>query len=175
MKIPPPDPIINAINEGIRRSINVVIKNECYQATIILIFAGIDAMAHLNRPASNHYNDADDFKEWVQKYLDLGGRTPITPDEWWAARNAIFHTYGAYSKLHERSGVRVIGWLVSQKEKVRFDPNTHPEVVFINIPSFKDAFFKGMETFLMRGFADPDQRDLLEERINELTMVFQDK
>ena len=175
MKTPPPDPILNAINDGIRRSINVVIENQCFGATIILIFAAIDAMSHINRPPGEKYNDSDDFKIWVGKYFHVFGQTKVTRDEWWAARNAILHTYGAYSKLHEQPGIRQIGWITNSKAHILYEPSVAPQLVMVDILAMRDAFFKGMDSFLIEVFADPTRKELMEQRINELIMTFPGK
>jgi hypothetical protein len=166
------DPIINAINDGIRRSINVVMENKCYSAAVILIFAGIDAMSNIDRPENQDYNTASDFKNWVEKYFHVFGQIKITPDEWWAARNAIMHTYGAYSMYHARPGIRVLGWMVGSDPHIRFDGTKAANVAFVDIPAMRDAFFKGIEQFLIEGFADPSRKALFEKRLNELVMTF---
>jgi hypothetical protein len=56
--------------------------NKCYPAAVILIFAGIDTMANVARPANQDYSIPQDFKNWVEKYFLLTGQTKITPDEW---------------------------------------------------------------------------------------------
>ncbi len=168
------DPINNAINNGIRRSIELVCENQCYGAAVILIFAGIDAMSHINRPENKDYNDGEDFKIWVSNFFHIYGDTRITPDEWWAARNAIVHTYGAFSKLHEK-GIRVLMWMVGPDPNIRYDYNKEPHHVIVDILAMKDAFFKGMERFLIEGFADPTKKNLFEKRINELVITFPDQ
>jgi hypothetical protein len=56
---------------------------------VILIFAGIDAMAHMNRPPTEKYNDSTDFKNWVQMYFHVFGQTTVTPEEWWAVETPL--------------------------------------------------------------------------------------
>ncbi len=41
MDLPSRDPLINAINNGIRRAIDVAIDNRCFGAAVILIFATV--------------------------------------------------------------------------------------------------------------------------------------
>jgi len=161
------DPVINGINE-IRKSIEVVIDNECYGAAIILIFAGIDAMSHISRPDTEDYNDSKDFKNWVEKYFHIHGETHITSEEWWAARNAIVHTYGAYSKLHTKKDVRVLLWMVDGKPHIMYKPKVSEKYVSVDIPEMKRAFFKGMQNFLVEGFKDPTRKELMESRLREI-------
>lgn len=167
------DPIINAINNGIRHSINTVLDNKCYGAAVILLFAGMDAMANLNRPAGTNENTSNDFKDWVAKYFYVHGQTKITPDEWWAARNAIIHTYGAIARQHRQDpNVRLLGWMVGSTPHIRFDGTKAPNVAFVDILAMRDAFFSGMDRFLIEGFADQDRKQLLEQRISDLVMEF---
>jgi len=169
------DPIYNAINEGIRCDIEIVVSQGAYRAALILIFSGIDTMAHINRPPDKQFNDSNDFKNWVDRYFHVHGQTRVTPDEWWAARNAVIHTYGVSSKLHERSDVRMIGYLVNSKPSVQYFEDRAPMHIFVDILAMKESFFRGIENFLMEGFSDPDKKELLEERINKLLLTFPGK
>lgn len=164
------DPVQNAINDGIRRSINVTIDQQCWGAAVVLIFAGIDAMANLARPVEKEFNDAEDFKEWVKRYLILKGQTQITPDEWWVARNAITHTFGAYAKGHKKNGIRLLGWMDHAVPPVIYKHNKQ-DLILVSIKGLRDAFFKGIETFLMEGFAKEKQKKLLEERLEQLCLT----
>ncbi|HEY5124999.1 MAG TPA: hypothetical protein VIK14_14800 [Ignavibacteria bacterium] len=165
------DPINNAINEGIRRSININLDNKCFGAAIILIFAGIDAMSCLNREEEKDYNDSIDFKIWVEKYFHVFGQTKITPEEWWAARNAIIHTYGAYSKLHNEQDVRVLSWMVKALPNIIYNPKIDKDLVLVDILAMRDAFFTGMENFLIESFADSTRKQIMEDRISKLIMT----
>src|SRR5579862_4676042 len=108
------DGYINAVQNGMKRDIDIAIENDCLRAAIILIFAAMDAMGHIGRPAGKVYNEPSDFYAWVDKYFDLGTTTKITPQEWYAARTAIIHTYGTYARAHgtDRASpqIRVLGF-----------------------------------------------------------------
>jgi hypothetical protein len=160
------DPIINAINNGIRRAIDVVIANECFAAAVVLIFAGIDAMANLNRPDASDFSAPEDFRRWVATYFCLEGETQVTPEEWWAARNAVVHTFGAYSKAHRTPGVRVLGWMVGSRPYVRHNPRVEPDLVLVDILGMREAFFAGINRFLIEAFAA--RPAIMEQRIGDL-------
>jgi hypothetical protein len=163
------DPIHNTINENIRRSITVAIDNECFPAAVILIFAGIDAMAHLGRPEGKLVGGADDFKNWVDRYFVIRApTTTITPEEWWEARNAIIHTYGTYSRAHRVTGGRVLTWQVEGRPRVRYNPAVSTDMAIVDILLMRDTFFEGLERFLIEGFASAARRPLLEARLNEM-------
>jgi hypothetical protein len=55
------DPIINAIQNGIKDDIEFNQKAERFRATLLLIYAAIDAMAFLNMPASQSDVTRKDF------------------------------------------------------------------------------------------------------------------
>ena len=128
-----------------------------------------------NRSADDKYNDSEDFKKWVERYFHIHGDTEVTSVEWWAARNAIIHTYGAYSRLHDTPGVRVIGWMVHPKYRVKYNPRINQQLVLVDILAMRDAFFEGMDNFLIQGFSDPARKHLMEKRVNELTMTFEEE
>lgn len=165
------DPIINAINNGIRRGVDVAIETECFGAAVILLFAGIDAMGNLNRPETRDFSDSEDFKEWVRTYFHLEGETRITPDEWWAARNAIVHTFGGYSRAHQTPGIRRLGWMVGARPYVKYNPRVDSGYVLADILGMREAFFSGMERFLIESFANDSRRPIIERRINEMVVV----
>ena len=102
------DPIYNAIYNGIRCEIDITIEKDCGRSALILIYSGIDAMAYLARPISQDYNEPQDFKDWVTSYLHIKGSVKITPDEWWAARCGIVHTYTPFSRKHKDGNVRIL-------------------------------------------------------------------
>ena len=164
------DPIYNAIYSGIRRDIDIAIKNNCRRSAIILIYAGIDAMAYLARPISQEYNTSQDFKDWVTSYLHIEGKTIITPDEWWAARNGIIHTYTPFSKTHEDSNIRVLQYITHFPFPIAYDAIDNPKMVLVNILSMRDAFFTGIDKFLMDSFSNPSKKQLIEERLAELLL-----
>ncbi len=167
------DPIYNSINQQILRSINVCLENECFSASVILIFAGIDAMSNMNRPKEKKYSNGDDFKVWVDKYFHLYGETKITSEEWWAARNAIMHTFGAYSKLHKKQNIRILGWMVNSLPHIRFNPKISDKLVIVDIPAMRDAFSKGVQNFLIEVFADKIRQTYMEGRLKELIIKFE--
>lgn len=175
MKYISSDPVNNAINDGMLRDINICIENECFRAAVILIFAGIDAMSYMNRPEGNQYNDSKDFKNWVSKYFHVFGQTKITSEEWWAARNAIVHSYGAYSKLHKKKDVRVLGWMVNSDPHIRHNPNISDQLILVDILAMRDAFTKAVQNFLIDSFSDPIRIQYMEVRLNELIIKYPDK
>jgi hypothetical protein len=164
------DPITNAINNGIRHSIDINIENKCYRSAIILIYSGIDAMAYLARPISQEYNTPQDFKDWVTSYLHIEGKTIITPDEWWAARNGIVHTYTPFSQKHKDSNIRVLQYFTHLPFPIAYDAIDNPKMVLVDILSIRDAFFTGIDKFLIDSYSSPSKKQLIEARLAELLL-----
>lgn len=163
------DPIYNAINNGIRRDINVAIENKCYRSTIILIYCGIDAMAYLSRPKTHEYSKPQDFKNWVEKYFHVEGETKITPDEWWVARNGWVHAYTIFS--NKNRSTRSLAYMVEGYPYVRYNPKVTPALVMVDIPGMRDMFFTGIDKFLSDSLSNPSKKQLIEERLHELCLV----
>jgi hypothetical protein len=63
------NPVINAIEKGIKGDIEVVLANDCLRAAPILIYAGMDAMAFLSMPVGQKKVQREDFISWAAKYI----------------------------------------------------------------------------------------------------------
>lgn len=69
MKQPRQESISNVIHEGIKRGIEVLLERKCYGSAVILIYAGMDAMAYLCIPPNQQDVTPDDFIAWAEKYI----------------------------------------------------------------------------------------------------------
>jgi hypothetical protein len=165
------DPIAAGVygEHGLRASINTVLASGHIGAAIILIFASIDAMANLDRPASQEFSCPNDFLKWVAHYFNVDGETQISAEEWLAARNAVVHTYGAYSRRHKKPGVRVLLWMTDAFPHVLYS-DKQPDYVLVDVLAMRDALFAGIDRFLIEAFGDSSRRNLMEERLKELIL-----
>jgi hypothetical protein len=165
------DPIAAGVygEHGLRASINSVLETGHVGAAIILIFASIDAMANLDRPASQKFSCSEDFLRWVARYFNVEGETQISAEEWYAARNAIVHTYGIYSRRHKKPGVRVLLWMTDSFPHVLYS-DKQPDLVLVDVLAMRDALFAGIDRFLIDAFADASHRSIMEERLQELIL-----
>jgi len=165
------DPIIRAIYKELKEPINLLIKQKYYRASIILIFSAMDALANLARPNDADMNTPQDFKLWVSRYLRISGTdAKITPEDWWSARNAYIHTHSPFSRDTEsnKAGYVIFAW---GNVPVWHNPK-NPEMVVVNIPTFRDAFFQGIDNFVIEAFAsaNEERRKVLEERLNKMSV-----
>ena len=125
-------------------------------------------MSYLARPISHEYNTPQDFKDWVTTYLHIKGDIKITPDEWWAARNGIVHTYTPLSKKHNDSNIRILQYFAGGCLHTAYNASINPRLVLVNIHSIRDAFFAGIDKFLIDSFSNDNKKQLIGERLSEL-------
>ncbi|MHB1001290.1 MAG: hypothetical protein ACYC27_18760 [Armatimonadota bacterium] len=171
MSIDERDPIHNVIygKHGIKAGIRLMYENQFIGQALILIFAGIDAMANIARPEGEDENKPSDFKAWTAKYIHIKeGNIEVTSDDLWSARNAIMHTYGVYSRDTRSNKAKIIGWIDRHPSSVSYNPDIHPDFMVVSIDALIKEFFKGVDQFLIDIMKDEKTRKLSEERLNEL-------
>ena len=160
------DPIENVINNGIKRDINIALDNKCYRAAVILIYAGIDAMAYLNLEEEKNEVTKIDFISWADNYIKMEGETEVGGIELYSARCSILHTYGAHSSLTRKGKSRVIGYMNESVPIVRYRPDVDKDLVLISVPALRDAFFQGIDDFIAEVLENQRKEKLFEERMN---------
>ncbi len=166
------DPIVNAIFNGIKRDIEVALANERYRAAIILIYAGMDAMAFLDMTAGQDEVARDDYIRWADRYIRFPCKEQLTGADLYGARCSMLHAYGAVSRLSRAGKCRMIGYLDKSVPEVRYDPSVSTELVLVSIPALKDAFFNGINAFLVDAIADKAKAPIVEERLETFVQIF---
>jgi hypothetical protein len=161
------DPIVNVIHNGLKESINIVIQNRCYHAAIILILSGIDTMAYLNMPDKQENVERNDFVKWVEKYIKFPCEEQLTGLDLYGARCAMLHTLGVRSRLSKKGKCRIIAYKNRGVPEIQFNPTISKEMVVVSIEGLRDAFFKGINTFLIDIFKDKYKAPIAEERLKE--------
>jgi hypothetical protein len=79
---------------------------------LIVMYAGIDGMAWLARPAGVAHKPGQHFKDYVEKFV-LRPTDEVTPSDLWAARCAILHTQTPESDLSRTGNAREIWYRLS--------------------------------------------------------------
>lgn len=92
----------NIINEGVLRGISVALDNKCYGSSVVLIYAGIDAMAFLSMPDKQEDVTRKDFVDWVDAFLKFNSANEVSGLELYGARCGMVHNYGVFSRLSSR-------------------------------------------------------------------------
>lgn len=162
------DPIINVVNNGIKRGIRVAIENECFGAAVILIYSGIDAMAFLGMPESQMDVTREDFIKWSERYIHFSCKEQLTGLDLYGARCSMLHNYSVFSRLSREGKCRTIGYMNKSTPEVRYNPAVDSSLVLVSVPALAEAFFRGMDQFLIDLFSDSSRKRITEERFSYL-------
>jgi hypothetical protein len=164
------DPITNSIYDGIKRGIKVSLENHCYGSAVKLILSGMDTMAYLNMPATQQDVEKKDFIIWVERYIRFPCKEHLTGLDLYGARCAMLHTYGVRSKLSKEGKCRMVGYMNKGIPEIRTKPNS--DLVMVSITALADAFFKGIDEFLIDLFSNKEKAAIAEERLKELIQEY---
>lgn len=163
--------IENIINNGIKGDIEFVYSNGRIRATLVLIYAGIDAMATLNMANNQEEVRRKDFIDWVDKYLHIPGDIQLTGVDFYGARCALLHSYGVQSRLSSQGVAREIDyWDSPLLPAITITPRAKP-LLFVNISALKKAFFDGIDTFLVSALSDETKGELIQARMKKFLLV----
>lgn len=162
------DPVINAINNGIRRGIEVAIANGCQGSAVILIYSGMNSMAFLAMPKEQTDVIGKDFIDWADRYIRFPCKDQLTGGDLYGARCAMVHTYSVYSRMSRDGKARVIVYMDKSVPEVRYNPDVNKQLVLVSVPALAEAFFKGIDRFLVDAFSDKAHAPIIEERMNKL-------
>lgn len=165
---PSKDAVINAINNGIRRGIQVAIDNGCLGSAIILIFSGMDAMAFLGMPEGQEDVSRADFISWANRYVRFPCREQLSGADMYGARCGMLHNYSAYSRMTRNGECRIVGYMDKSVPEVRYNSGVSKELVLVSVPALAEAFFRGVDQFLIDLFSDGGRAQLGEERLRKL-------
>lgn len=165
------DPIINAVHSGIKRGVRVALENDCLGSAVILILCGVDAMAYLDMPASQDDVTRGDFVRWAERYIKFPCKEQLTGLDLYGARCAMLHNYGIASDLSRKGKCRQVGYMDKSVPEVGFDPNVSKDLVLVSVPALADAFFSGVDKFLVDLFADKKRARIAEQRLKKLVQA----
>lgn len=167
------DSLYNVLLNGIIKDVNDAWDRKSCRATLILLYTGIDAMAHLTMPAGKDKVTRADFVAWVEKYLQFRGAdknpTLTLPGiELYAARCALLHTYSSEADLHKEGKVkRQIGYgdeflpEVAEKAEIK-------HLVMVSIRGLVDAFARGIAATLQDIKSNEPRSKLFSERLDKM-------
>lgn len=166
------DPIHNAIQEGIKEDIRIALEHKRFRAAAILIYAGMDAMAVLDMPAAQTNVTRTDFIRWANKYIRFPCVNQVTGEDLYGARCAMLHTYGVVSEMSRQGKCRMIGYADHQVPEIRFNPSVANDLVIVSLQGLRDAFFTGIDRFLVDAYADKAKAAAVDARLEMFVMQY---
>jgi hypothetical protein len=166
------DPIINAIHNQMKRGIRVALDNNCLPSAVILILSGIDAMAYLAMPPNQKDVTRPDFVKWADRYIKFPCQEQLTGWDLYGARCAMLHNFGVVSDLSRKGQCRMVGYMDKSVPEVRFNSAVSNKVVLVSVPALADAFFTGVDKFLVDAFTNKSFTPIIEKRLQKLVTAF---
>src|SRR5687768_16366050 len=125
------------------------LEKNCLGSAVILFLSAIDAMAYLEVPPDQNGVNRSDFVRWVERYIKFPCKEQLSGLELYGARCAMLHNYGTASDLSRKGRCRQVGYMDKSVPEVRYDRNVSREVVLVSVPALADAFFSGVDKFLV--------------------------
>jgi hypothetical protein len=172
------DPINLAIygRGGIKHGIDTAFSNGCIGSGLILLFSAIDAMANISRPEGQAESTPQDFKNWVQHYIRIGGEAAVTAEDLWGARNGLVHCYGTDSKAVRSGAARRILWALGDGIRESWAVGVQEGVpnIVVDIQAFRCRVSEGMDQFVIDIHKDQQRSGLVEERLQQLLLHVSD-
>jgi len=162
------DPIINVVYNQIKRGIRVALKNDCYASAVILIYSGIDTMAYLNMAEGQQDVTRDDFVQWAEEYIRFPCEEQVSGLELYGARCGMLHTHSVASRLSRRGRARQIGYMDRSVPEICYNPSVSEDLVLVSVEALAEAFFAGVDRFLVETFADEEKARVAEQRLRTL-------
>lgn len=127
-------------------------------------------MAYLAMPASQDDVTRTDFVRWADQYIKFPCTEQLTGLDLYGARCAMLHNYGIASDLSRKGKCRQVGYMNKSVPEVRFNPEVS-KLVLVAVPALADAFFSGVDKFLIDLFADRNKAPIAEERLKNLVQT----
>lgn len=162
------DPIINAVNNGIRRGISIAIDGGAFGSAAILIYSGMDSMAFLGMPTDQEDVTKRDFIAWADRYIRFPCEEQLSGADLYGARCAMLHNYSVFSRMSRNGECRVVGYADRCVPEVHYNSAINENVVVVSVSGLSEAFSRGIDQFLIDAFAVADRRQVLESRLRQL-------
>ena len=125
-------------------------------------------MAYLDMPAGQEDVTRTDFVRWVERYIRFPCAEQLTGLELYGARCGMLHSYSVASNLSRQGKCRQIGYMGKSVPEVRSNPAVSTDLVLVSVPGLAQAFFDGVDTFLIALFSDTKKALIAGERLRKL-------
>lgn len=147
------------------------LKSQLILPGLLLLYAGIDIMAWLNRPESHKEVERSDFVGWADKYVLPGTELACSAIDLYAARCSLLHSYTAESGLSRRGDAKEIFYArgngrAGDLQRVIDHGGTRSAVV-VHVEHLFHAFRAGVGRFKESLSNDPEKGYLVYERASK--------
>ena len=143
-------------------------EQERYRGALLLTLAGIDAMAFLGMDGTKEESSRSDFIRWAETYVQFPCEEQPTGLELYAARCAALHSYSTESALSIEEKCREIGWMGEAVPEVVYNPSVSESLLMLSIPALVEAFFAGIDRFIVHVYSDADRAAAADKRFGKL-------
>ena len=130
---------------------------------LALMYATIDILASLERPADQEATGSKEFKQWVENYMPLSVLN-VTSDDLWAARCGLLHTFTPSSDKSRAGKARELHYVRGNANFVPFaqrevDPSCSTKIV-VDIDCLVESFQNGIMAFMQEIIINPQKKTL---------------
>ncbi len=122
-------------------------------------------MAFLNMPSKRADVTGDDFVRWAERYIHFPCQEQLSGLDLYSARCSVLHAHGIKSKLSRQGKCRMVGYADHMVPEVSYRPKVSVDLVIVSIRALAEAFFSGVDRFLIDLFSDVAKAALAEERL----------
>ncbi|MBF0397929.1 MAG: hypothetical protein HQK78_14205, partial [Desulfobacterales bacterium] len=95
----------------------------------------------------------------------------LTGLDWYGARWAMLHTYTARSNLSRKGKCRMVCYMDKGIPEIRSKPGID-DIVIVSVFALVEAFFTGIDEFLVALFSNKEKATVAEERLKELMQEY---
>ena len=152
-------------------SIKFTLENAHITASLILTYSAIDCMASLIMPEGQKKVTGDDFRGWVDKYMEAAQDQSYQYQgiDLWGARCGLVHRYSARSDISERGECKIFQY--HDGDSHIYDRSISENVVMISAPRLIRDFYKAMGMFLKDLIEDEKLRERANSRVSTLFQI----
>jgi hypothetical protein len=122
-------------------------------------------MAFLGMPPDQQDVKRDDFVKWADRYIKFPCDDQLTGLDLYGARCAMLHSYGVVSDLSRKGQCRMVAYMDKSVPEVRYNPAVAKDLVLVSVTALADAFYSGIDQFLVDLFADKKKAETAEKRL----------
>jgi hypothetical protein len=158
--------------EELLNAIEACLKSRLILPGLLLLYAGIDIMAWLNRQKYRVDSKPDDFIEWVERYVLPNAGLACNGIDLYAARCSLLHSYTSESRLSRKGRAKQIfyAWGVAPTENLQQLINyvdKYPAIA-VHVDNLFRSFQVGVQSFKQTLCNNPVKAKLVYERAGKL-------